>query len=128
MASMESTAYPRFRRLIPARELHAFFTPDAEEIRWAKETCDTDEHLLALMVGLKCAQRLSRFPRRAEIPPVVVEHVRNCLELPTQVEARYASDRTERQHRRWIRTRIELRYQPAQARELAGGRSAGRRW
>lgn len=119
MTSVESTAYPRFRRLIQARELHTFFTPEAEEIRWAKEKSDTDEHLLALVVALKCAQRLTRFPRRAEIPQVVVEHVRDCLELPTHVAAGYASDRTERQHRGWIRERIELRHQPAEARALA---------
>jgi len=32
MASVERTAYPRFRRFMSARELHVFYTPVAEEI------------------------------------------------------------------------------------------------
>ncbi|MGK3945136.1 DUF4158 domain-containing protein [Streptomyces sp. RP5T] len=31
MTSTERTAYPRFKRLITARELHGFFTPSEEE-------------------------------------------------------------------------------------------------
>lgn len=37
MASLERTAYPRFKRLIAQRELGEFFTPSAEEVVWARE-------------------------------------------------------------------------------------------
>jgi hypothetical protein len=38
--------------------------------------------LLALMVSLKCFQRLGYFPRGELVPEVVVEHVRDyCLAL-----------------------------------------------
>jgi hypothetical protein len=37
MTSIERTAYPRFKRLITARELHLFFSPGLEEALWAAE-------------------------------------------------------------------------------------------
>lgn len=40
MTSIERTAYPRFKRLITARELHVFFTPGEEERAWAREVTD----------------------------------------------------------------------------------------
>ncbi|MGW8358320.1 DUF4158 domain-containing protein [Streptomyces wedmorensis] len=46
MTSIERTAYPRFKRLITARELHVFFTPSDEERAWAEEATDSDEHQL----------------------------------------------------------------------------------
>ena len=36
MTSIERTAYPRFKRLLSARELHVFYTPSADEIAWAR--------------------------------------------------------------------------------------------
>ncbi|WP_420078682.1 DUF4158 domain-containing protein [Streptomyces sp. JL4002] len=64
MTSIERTAYPRFKRLITARELHVFFTPSEEERAWAEETADSDEHQLALLLALKSYQRMGCFPRR----------------------------------------------------------------
>jgi hypothetical protein len=37
MASIERTAYPRFKRFMSARELHVFYTPQPDEIVWARE-------------------------------------------------------------------------------------------
>jgi hypothetical protein len=36
MASIEWTAYPRFKRFMSARELHVFYTPQPDEIVWAR--------------------------------------------------------------------------------------------
>jgi len=47
MASIERTAYPRFKRFMSARELHVFYTPQPDEIVWAREAASSDEHLLA---------------------------------------------------------------------------------
>ncbi|MFB7091103.1 site-specific integrase [Streptomyces sp. NPDC056296] len=35
MTSIERTAYPRFKRLITAHELHLFFAPTRDEVEWA---------------------------------------------------------------------------------------------
>ena len=57
MTSIERTAYPRFRRLVTAREL-VEVTPTPDEVAWAKDRASSDTHLLALVVSLKCFQRL----------------------------------------------------------------------
>jgi Domain of unknown function (DUF4158) len=80
MTSIERTAYPRFGRMVPARELDGL-SPLPDEIEWARGRTRSDEHLLALVVSLKCFQRLGYFPRGEQVPEVVVEHVRDCLGL-----------------------------------------------
>ncbi|MGH3783216.1 MAG: DUF4158 domain-containing protein [Pseudonocardiaceae bacterium] len=68
MASIERTAYPRFKRFLSARELHVFYTPKAQEIAWAREVAGTGQHLLAVMVALKAFGRLGYFPGLEEVP------------------------------------------------------------
>jgi len=46
VASIERTAYPRFKRFLSARELHVFYTPQTDEIVWAHGVAGSDEHLL----------------------------------------------------------------------------------
>ena len=75
MASIERTAYPRFRRMVTARELLAL-SPGVEEIAWAREQTRSESHLLALVLSLKCFQRLGYFPRLDEVPEVLVDHIR----------------------------------------------------
>ena len=77
MTSIERTAYPQFRRLTSARVLHVFFTPSEDEAAWARERTETPESLLALLVDLKCFQRMARFCSREEIPYAVTDHVRH---------------------------------------------------
>jgi Domain of unknown function (DUF4158) len=60
MTSIERTAYPRFKRLITARELHLFFSPGREESEWVAERTDSNEHQLALLLMLKSYQRMGR--------------------------------------------------------------------
>jgi hypothetical protein len=71
MTSIERTAYPQFRRLTSARVLHVFFTPTAEEIGWAKERTAGQESLFALVLALKCFQKMARFCPLEEIPEAV---------------------------------------------------------
>lgn len=75
---------------------------------WAREMTDSDETRLSLMVWLKCCQRLGRFPRLAEIPAQVIEHVRNELGLPEQVGMTDVAERTGRNHKTLVRSRLGL--------------------
>jgi hypothetical protein len=68
VTSIERTAYPQFKRLTSARVLHVFFTPAADEVVWARERTASPEALLALVVDLKCFQKMARFCSREEIP------------------------------------------------------------
>ncbi|MEI5033634.1 DUF4158 domain-containing protein [Streptomyces sp. S1A(2023)] len=79
VTSIERTAYPRFKRLITAHELHLFFSPSRDELEWAADVTDCDEHLLALLLMLKSYRRMGCFPALEEVPEMVVEA---GLELP----------------------------------------------
>ncbi|MGP4021603.1 hypothetical protein [Saccharopolyspora sp. 5N708] len=49
MASIDRTAYPRFKRVVSARELAEAFKPTMDEIAWARGRTQTEQHLLALV-------------------------------------------------------------------------------
>ena len=86
MTSVDRTAYPRFGRVVPGRELADAFTPTDAEAEWARSRTQDPEHLLALAVLLKSYQRLGYFPKVVDVPSVVVWHVRGCLGLDPEVE------------------------------------------
>jgi hypothetical protein len=119
MTSIERTAYPRFKRLITARELHLFFSPGLEEAQWAAERTESDEHQLALLLMLKSYQRMGCFPKLGEVPDMVVDFARRALNLPEGTRAAHASGRSAEQHRALVRQRVGVRYDAARARELA---------
>jgi hypothetical protein len=120
VASIERTAYPRFKRAVPVRELHEAFAPAAGEIAWAREQTRTPEHPLALVVLLKACHPLGYFPVLAQVPPPVIEHIRGVLELKPDVRARHDSDRTLWQHKSLVRARLGITADPGRAREVAG--------
>ena len=119
MTSIERTAYPRFKRVPSARELHVFYTPQPDEVAWARGVAGSGEHLLALLVLAKCFGRLGYFPALAEVPAVVVEHVRRDLGLAEGTAAVYASARTAKRHRDLVRQRLGVVRDPAGARKVA---------
>ncbi|MGW1617079.1 DUF4158 domain-containing protein [Streptomyces sp. NPDC002285] len=103
MASVERTAYPRFKRIISERELAQFFTPDEVEIVWAaKRTRGRPESLLTLLVLLKSCARLGYFPGLDEVPVVVIAHVRAAAGSPEDAVPG-AEERTAKRYRSWIR-------------------------
>ncbi|WP_347402876.1 DUF4158 domain-containing protein [Protofrankia symbiont of Coriaria ruscifolia] len=63
VASIDRTAYPRFKRMVSGRELVEAFSPTADEFAWARGKTQNDQHLLALVVRLKSYQRLGYFPK-----------------------------------------------------------------
>ena len=119
MTSIERTAYPQFRRLTSARVLHVFFTPSEDEVAWAREQTETPEALLALLVDLKCFQKMARFCSREEIPQAVTDHVRHCLGQAPEVEPDHGAARTARWHRGQVRKRLGVTRDPQRARALA---------
>jgi TnpA family transposase len=106
--------------LLSARELHVFYTPSPEEMTWAREATDCDEHLLALVVWSRCFHRLGHFPPLVEVPSVVTEHVRRDLGLASGTVAVHASSRTAKRHRDLVRQRYGVVWDPTRARMVAG--------
>ncbi|MFD8565208.1 DUF4158 domain-containing protein, partial [Streptosporangium canum] len=119
MASIDRTAYPRFTRAVSARELAEVFTPSADEVEWARGKTHDDQPLLALLVWLKAYQRLGYFPKLAEVPTVVAEHIRSVVGLPEAVVLAEAAERSATRHRSYVRTRVGVAYDAAGVRAVA---------
>ena len=61
------------------------------------------EALLALVLDLKCFQKMARFCSREEIPEAATDHVRRCLGLGPEVEPDHGAARTAKWHRQQVR-------------------------
>jgi TnpA family transposase len=118
VTSIERTAYPRFKRLITAHELHLFFAPSRDEVEWAAARTDCDEHFLAQLLALKSYQRMGCFPKLDEIPETVVDFVRRAVDLPEGTVPK-AANRTAERQRTAVRQRTGLSYDKAKARKIA---------
>lgn len=119
MTSIERTVYPRFKKLVTAAELHNHFAVTREEVVWAAERTDSDSHLLALVLSLKCLAKMARFPSLEEIPAPVVNFVRRDLELPEVTMPAWGSDRIERNHKALVRERVGVVNDQRLARRIA---------
>jgi hypothetical protein len=117
VTSIERTAYPRFGRLVTARELDAL-SPQPDEVEWARDRSRSDEHLLGLVMALKSFQRLGYFPREEQVPEVVVARIRDWLGLPGGM-VRDAPDRTGRWQQGLVRGRLGVVSDPRRSRALA---------
>ena len=58
MASIQRTAYPRFKRIIRTRELQDSYTPMPEEWRFAQQATRFPAHAFNIIVFLKVVQQL----------------------------------------------------------------------
>ncbi|MEV8636662.1 Tn3 family transposase [Streptosporangium sp. NPDC051023] len=119
MASIDRTAYPRFTRAISVRELAEVFTPSAGEIEWARGKTQDDQHFLALLVWLKAYQRLGYFPKLADVPATVAEHIRGAVGLPEGLVPADAAERSAKRHRSFVRQRMGVVYDAAGVRAVA---------
>lgn len=117
MTSIERTAYPRFGRVVTARELAAL-SPSPDDVAWARDRARSDAHLLALVMSLKCFERLGYFPGGDEVPGVVVDHLRRCLDLREGTEPE-AGERTAVTQRDLVRERLGVVFDPERARTVA---------
>jgi len=118
MTSIERTAYPRFGRVVTARELAAL-SPSPDEVAWARDLTRSDGHLLALVTSLKCFQRLGYFPRLSEVPHAVVDHLRRCLDLAETTAPGLRSERTAKTQRQLVRERVGVVFSPQRAQAVA---------
>ncbi|MGY4919472.1 DUF4158 domain-containing protein [Streptomyces sp. 900116325] len=119
MTSIERTAYPRFKRLITAHELHLFFSPTRDELQWAADRTDSDAHLLALLLTLQAYQRMGCFPKVEDIPEAVAELVRRAVELPEGTLPMYWAAKTMKNRRSLVRQRVGVAYDQGGARRIA---------
>ena len=82
MASIERTAYPRFKSALTARELEALYCPTEEDCAFvAAQTADPAQQLI-LLARLKCQQHLGYVPTVEEIPASIRLYLCQQLHLP----------------------------------------------
>jgi hypothetical protein len=87
-----------------------FFSPSRDELEWASDATDCDEHLLALLLMLKSYRRMERFPALEDVPEMVVDFVRRAGELP---EGTLPAYRAAKAHRGLVRKRAGVTYDQA---------------
>ena len=68
MASIERTAYPRFKRRPSAQELTEVYTPSSEELVFIRAHARGPSPTLTVAVLLKSMQRLGYLPRLQDVP------------------------------------------------------------
>jgi hypothetical protein len=106
MASIERTAYPRFKRNPSARELEHVYTPTEEELNLARTIARKQQPQFGLLLLLKSFQRLGYFPSIEDIPPVIVQHIRVASEFTADVSPIYTQPRTLYRHHSVIRNHL----------------------
>jgi hypothetical protein len=89
MASIERTAYPRFKRSPSTRELDALYTPSDEELIFAQAFTRGAQPRFGLLFLLKSFQHLGYFLLIEEIPSAIVQHVRLGIGMDTEVSPVY---------------------------------------
>jgi len=75
MASIERTAYPRFKPSLTANELQTLYCPTDDERAFIATHARGEAQQLTLLTLLKCQQHLGYLPALAEVPA----HIRTYL-------------------------------------------------
>ena len=119
MASIERTAYPRFKRTLSARDLADIYTPTAQELAFVSQVARKPQLRLNLCVLLKAFQRLGYFPFLTDVPPTIVDHIRTTMRLPPTLTLFYPVLRTMRHHQQAIRAYLQITSASRETRRLA---------
>jgi hypothetical protein len=120
LPSIERTAYPRFSSIITATELRQSFTPTDAEKEFAQANTRTSSNAFCFLALLKCFQRLHYFPSLSEIPTVIIDHLRSCLQVRPDLPLAYENERNIYRHCATIRDYLGFKtFYGKQARHIA---------
>jgi len=106
MASIERTAYPRFKRNPLANELDALYTPKEDELHFANTLSRKEPTRFCILLLLKAFQRLGYFPDVAVIPSDIVQHIRAASGISSEVSPVYSDLKTLYRHHQAIRQHL----------------------
>jgi hypothetical protein len=125
VALIERTAYPRFSPRPSAGELARLYTPSLRELDLARRaTRGGEAGQLAFLVMLKGFRRLGYFPKDAEVPGVIVAHLRSRLGHGEEVAAA-PPPRSRQRYRDAIRAHLGVKAFGDDARRVAAEAVAG---
>ena len=119
MASIERTAYPRFKLSLSTHELVDLYTPTLEELAFAQRQTPSPARQFSVLVLLKAFQRLGYFPKLTEVPPAILTHIGGCLHLRRTGAEQEFAPRTLNRYRGAIRAYLHVTVYEKAARHLA---------
>ena len=106
MASIERTAYPRFKRNPLVKELDALYTPKEDELHFANTMSRKEPTRFCILLLLKAFQRLGYFPDVEIIPSDIVQHIRTASGISSEVSPVYSDLKTLYRHHQAIRQHL----------------------
>lgn len=106
MASIERTAYPRFKQNPLTNELDVLYTPTQDELDFADGITRKEQHRFCILLLLKAFQRLGYFPAVENIPLTIVQHVRIASGICNEVLPVYSDLKTQYRHHQAIRQQL----------------------
>jgi hypothetical protein len=108
MASIERTAYPRFKSVLTAHELEALYGPTEEDFDFVYRRGDDSAQQLTLLARLKCHQHLGYLPTLEEIPDSIRLYLCQQLRLPVGTDWAPDTQISRHRHRRLIRAYLKV--------------------
>lgn len=122
MCHTYETAYPTLKSKLKQNELERLYTPTHKELLLAKKETRFSIHRLGFLIHLKLAQKLLRFEKIANISPVLIDHIAQCLGLKHYNRKKlldYDKSSARDNHCERIRRLLKLSAFKKEARELA---------
>ncbi len=116
MTAIERTAYPRFKRILSAKDLEEVYTPTPAERFLALRSTKGTVAEIGFLVLLKTHQRLGRFIPLNEVPFSILNHIIKLAEPSLDIPdlETYDTSGTRQRHIPLIRAAREIQqYSPA---------------
>src|SRR5436853_7876087 len=100
MTAIERTAYPRFKRILTAKDLTEVYTPTPQERFLAHRSTKGSVAELGFLVLLKTYQRLGSFIPISEVPSSIIEHIAKLVAPALHISdlANYDTNGTRTRH------------------------------
>jgi hypothetical protein len=106
MASIERTAYPRFKPSLTATELHALYGPTDDERAFIAPHARGEAQQLTLLTLLKCQQHLGYLPALAEVPEYIRTYLCQQLHLLPLMYTHVEAEKTLYRYRQLLHRRL----------------------
>jgi TnpA family transposase len=81
MTAIHETAYPRIRSNLSDQELSELYTPTPGDMAFVRRVTQSSVTALGLVLLLKAFQRLGYFPRFDNLPPRLIGHIAQVIEV-----------------------------------------------
>jgi Domain of unknown function (DUF4158) len=109
MASIERTAYPRFKPSLTGTELHALYCPTDDERAFIATHARGETQQLTLLTLLKCQQHLGYLPALADVPEHIRTYLCQQLHLLPLMYTHVEAEKTLYRYRQLIRTYLDIK-------------------